>query len=300
MDHKQRASPPVRPSGAWTACWFRPCRSRQPGNARSSQRARCRVLLTRRPTEYKGPFVGTDNIPNCTRLAMRHLGRNWDTTISRMSRRCSRWRQRYRAASRLSHRTCRCRFVVSAPQTIEGGRMIVADLLRGKAPPTSSSRNDLQAIGVMLGLCAAGVRVPGISVIGFVRDRYRRDHVSATDDRGAADGRIGRLGAADRHAGTNGGEAGQRVSGEVDSPRFDRTRSLTAASASLPDRHHTVPFHVTMPTGMDQRRGIAILDHRRTRTDASLDAALSDRRSHIGEARRCRQTFRLVCAALRH
>jgi LacI family transcriptional regulator len=126
-----------------------------------------KVLLTRRPTGYKGPFVGTDNILGA-RLAMRHLKELGHHRIAHVTTTHAGGSDTARLRG-YRNELAGADLVVSAPQTIEGGRMIVADLLRGKTPPTAVfTYNDLQAIGVMLGLRAAGVRVPeDLSVIGF-------------------------------------------------------------------------------------------------------------------------------------
>ena len=102
---------------------------------------------------------------------------------------------------------------------------------------------------------------------------------------------------------TNGEEAGQRVSGEVDSPSI-RQDPLADRCVSFGFRIAITPHRSTLQCqlGMDQRRGIAILDHRRIRhrrIPGSRRCPIVDRT--LSEARRCgtRSSAR-TCAALRH
>jgi LacI family transcriptional regulator len=131
------------------------------------------VLLTRRPTGYKGSFVGTDNA-EAAELAMRHLltlGHRriahvtlTDGGISAHTRLLGYRRGLMRAGVPPAHR-----LELSAPQTIAGGREAAQRLLAHDLRPTAVfTYNDLQAIGVMLGLRDAGILVPAeMSVVGF-------------------------------------------------------------------------------------------------------------------------------------
>ena len=159
------------------------------------------VLLTRRPAGYKGPFVGTDNVQGA-RLAVRHLlelGHHrivHVTTPKAGGSDVARLRG-YQTELAIAHIKFDADFVVSAPETIEGGRTIAATLLAVKPRPTAVfTYNDLQAIGVMLGLGAAGVRVPqDVSVVGF--DGIDVGEITAPQLTTVAQqiDRIGRLGA---------------------------------------------------------------------------------------------------------
>jgi LacI family transcriptional regulator len=131
------------------------------------------VLLTRRPAGYKGSFVGTDNA-EAAELAMHHLltlghQRIAHITltgggISAHTRLLGYRRQLAGAGVPPEHR-----LEVSAPQTIAGGREAARALLAHDPRPTAIfAYNDLQAIGVMLGLRDAGIAVPAeMSVVGF-------------------------------------------------------------------------------------------------------------------------------------
>ncbi len=131
------------------------------------------VLLTRRPTGYKGPFVGTDNA-QAAELAMRHLLELGHRRIAHLTlagggisaktRLQGYRRELTRAGVPADHR-----FELAAPQTIAGGRDAVAALLAREPRPTAVfTYNDAQAVGVMLGLRDAGIAVPAeMSVIGF-------------------------------------------------------------------------------------------------------------------------------------
>lgn len=131
------------------------------------------VLLTRRPVGYKGPFVGTDNA-EAAELAMRHLLALGHRRIAHLTlsgggvsarmRLLGYRRELARAGVPPEHR-----LELRAPQTIAGGREAAQALLAHDQWPTAVlTYNDLQAVGVMLGLRDAGIAVPAeMSVVGF-------------------------------------------------------------------------------------------------------------------------------------
>jgi DNA-binding LacI/PurR family transcriptional regulator len=131
------------------------------------------VLLTRRPTGYKGPFVGTDNT-RAAELATRYLldlGHRRiahvtlsDGGISARARMEGYRRQLARAGLSPAER-----IELAAAQTIEGGRAAARRLLAHENRPSAVfTFNDLQAVGVLLGLRDAGIKVPAeMSVVGF-------------------------------------------------------------------------------------------------------------------------------------
>jgi LacI family transcriptional regulator len=131
------------------------------------------VLLARRPPKYRGAFVGTDNVM-AAELAMRHLiglghrrialVTRFDVVTSAIDRQEG-YRRALKAAG-LSHGQA---LVLQAAQTAEGGRDIVPRLLKMDPLPTAVfAYSDMQAIGILLGLREAGLRVPDdISVVGF-------------------------------------------------------------------------------------------------------------------------------------
>jgi DNA-binding LacI/PurR family transcriptional regulator len=131
------------------------------------------VLLTRHPSSYKGPFVGTNNA-EAAELAMRHLlalGHRHIAHvtlsgggISARTRLLAYRRELARARVPPKHR-----LELTAPQTIAGGREAVRALLNHCWRPTAIfTYNDMQAVGVILGLRDAGIVVPmEMSVVGF-------------------------------------------------------------------------------------------------------------------------------------
>jgi LacI family transcriptional regulator len=131
------------------------------------------VLLTRRPQGYKGPFVGTDNVV-AARKAIRYLLELGHRRIAHLTlaeggssatERSDGYRQEMRAA-RLGAANM---LELAAPQSIGGGRAAVGRLLEQRTRPTAVfAYNDLQAVGLLLGLREAGIAVPSeMSVIGF-------------------------------------------------------------------------------------------------------------------------------------
>jgi LacI family transcriptional regulator len=131
------------------------------------------VLLTRRPTGYKGLFVGTDN-GHAAELATRHLLELGHQRIAHVTlsdggisaqMRLQGYRRELARASIPPDR----RLELAAPQTIEGGRAVACLLLAQERRPTAVfTYNDLQAVGLLLGLRDAGIKVPEeMSVLGF-------------------------------------------------------------------------------------------------------------------------------------
>ena len=131
------------------------------------------VLLTRRPRGYKGPFVGTDNAQGA-RLAARHLlelehRRIAVVTTEQEGGGAAARLSGFRAALTAARVPLPPGQVISAAQTIDGGRSAAAHLLRARPVPGAVfAYNDLQAVGLILGLRHAGVEVPAeVSVVGF-------------------------------------------------------------------------------------------------------------------------------------
>jgi LacI family transcriptional regulator len=131
------------------------------------------VLLTRRPAEYKGPFVGTNNA-QAAELAIHHLldlghRRIAHLTLSNGGISARTRMQAYRRELARAGVPPDHRFELTAPQTIAGGRAVVGALLTRQPRPTAVfTYNDLQAVGVLLGLRDAGIAVPAeMSVVGF-------------------------------------------------------------------------------------------------------------------------------------
>jgi LacI family transcriptional regulator len=131
------------------------------------------VLLARRPTAYKGAFVGTDNV-EAAKLAVRHLIELGHRRIAHVTRsdpvasaveRLEGYRQEIERAGF----GYEAPLVLEAPQTVEGGRTAAGQILQQAPAPTAVfAYSDLQAIGILLGLREAGVNVPkDMSVIGF-------------------------------------------------------------------------------------------------------------------------------------
>lgn len=131
------------------------------------------VLLTRRPAGYNGPFVGTDNVVGA-RQAIRHLlefghRRIAHLTIPESGSSAADRLEGYRQEMRAAHLGAANMLELAAPQSIEGGRAAVTRLLQQRPRPTAVfAYNDLQAVGLLLGLREAEVAVPSdMSVIGF-------------------------------------------------------------------------------------------------------------------------------------
>jgi len=131
------------------------------------------VLLSRRPPDYLGGFVGTDNFL-AAELAVAHLVKLGHTRIARLDRTgtassAEEIRRGFRhALSAAGITEDPTRTHCFAP-TIEGGRAAAAWLLGLQPLPTAVvTNNDAQAIGLIHDLQDAGVSVPGnISIIGF-------------------------------------------------------------------------------------------------------------------------------------
>lgn len=131
------------------------------------------VLLTRRPAGYRGPFVGTDNVTGAE-LAMHHLLELGHRCIAHLTLSGGGISARtrlvgYRRALTRAGVPSSFRFELAAPQTMAGGREAVRALLAQERRPTAVfTYNDLQAVGVILGLRDAGIEVPReMSVVGF-------------------------------------------------------------------------------------------------------------------------------------
>ena len=131
------------------------------------------VLLARRPRNYRGAFIGTDNI-QAARLGVRHLLDLGHRRIAHVTRldtvasavdRLEGYRQELKRA--------RLRFdpdlVMAAPQTADGARAMAPALLALRPRPTAVfTYSDLQAVGLLLAFQEAGVRVPDdMSLVGF-------------------------------------------------------------------------------------------------------------------------------------
>lgn len=159
------------------------------------------VLLARRPRSYRGAFVGTDNV-EAARLGTQHLvglGHRRIALVTRPEAVASAIDRQdgYRLALAEAGLPCDERLVLAAAQTPEGGRAAVADLMRLDPLPTAVfAYSDMQAIGILVGLREAGVRVPeDVSVMGF-DDVETARYVSPPLTTVAQDtDRIGRLGA---------------------------------------------------------------------------------------------------------
>jgi LacI family transcriptional regulator len=131
------------------------------------------VLLTRRPSGYKGPFVGTDN-EEAADLAMRHLLELGHRSIAHVTLEGGGISARtrlsgYRRALTRAGISPGCRIELAAPQTIAGGHEAGRALLTRVPRPTAIfAYNDLQAVGLILALRDAGIEVPReISIVGF-------------------------------------------------------------------------------------------------------------------------------------
>lgn len=131
------------------------------------------VLLTRRPAGYKGLFVGTDNARAAEQAThyLLELGhrRIAHVTLSDGGISARTRMQGYRRELARAGLPQDQRLELAAPQTIEGGRGVARQLLAQKPRPTAVfAFNDLQAVGVLLGLRDAGIEVPReMSVLGF-------------------------------------------------------------------------------------------------------------------------------------
>jgi LacI family transcriptional regulator len=131
------------------------------------------VLLTRRPADHDGMFVGTDNACAAA-LAVRHLlelghRRIAHVTLTNGSISAQTRLQAYRRELKRAGVPADHRVEVAAPQTIVGGRAAARSLLAQRSRPTAVfAYNDQQAVGIMLGLRDAGIEVPAeMSVVGF-------------------------------------------------------------------------------------------------------------------------------------
>jgi DNA-binding LacI/PurR family transcriptional regulator len=131
------------------------------------------VLLTRRPADHDGMFVGTDNA-RAAAVAVRHLlelghRRIAHVTLANGSISAQTRIQAYRRELKRAGIPADHRVEVPAPQTIAGGRAAARLLLEETPRPTAVfAYNDQQAVGIMLGLRDAGIEVPAeMSVLGF-------------------------------------------------------------------------------------------------------------------------------------
>ena len=132
------------------------------------------VLLSRRPRGYRGPFVGIDNVRGA-RAAVRHLFDLGHRRIACIGRRGPASSARDRLTGfRQELRACGLpgdprALVHRAEPSVAGGRDAVPWLLGLDPRPTAVlTYNDAQAVGVIRGLQAAGLAVPGdVSVVGF-------------------------------------------------------------------------------------------------------------------------------------
>lgn len=131
------------------------------------------VFLARKPTEYEGVYVGTDNVKG-GRLAVEHLialGHERIARIDRPDRAVSaieQWKGHHAALAdaglcedpNLVHRT---------PPTFDGGRQAALWLKGLKSLPTAVvAFNDSIALGLLAELQAGGIRVPEqISIVGY-------------------------------------------------------------------------------------------------------------------------------------
>ncbi len=131
------------------------------------------VLLSRRPKDHAGAFVGVDNFVGA-RLAVGHLcdlGHRRIAHIGRAGRASSGRERRAGVLRELKSRRLAAgvKSARLAAPTIEGGRASAPWFLALDPRPSAIvTYNDLQAIGIMIELRAAGLAVPeAVSVIGF-------------------------------------------------------------------------------------------------------------------------------------
>jgi LacI family transcriptional regulator len=131
------------------------------------------VLLGRRSRDYRGPFVGTDNIAGAE-LIVSHLvdqGHERIAHITRADAATSAGERLtgYRNALEEAGSGADDRLVFAAFPTLAGGEAACDWLLQLSPPPTAIfAYNDSQAIGLIQGLQRRGISVPGdYSVAGF-------------------------------------------------------------------------------------------------------------------------------------
>lgn len=150
-----------------------PVRVEAPHVAALAAKAIPHVLLSRRPAGYQGHFVGTDNLRGA-RMAIAHLVDLGHRRIAHLSRAdtVSSAVERingYRRELKERGIAFAADLIVAGPPTVDGGREAIASLLALKPRPSAIfAYSDLQAIGLLLGLREAGLRVPeDDSIVGF-------------------------------------------------------------------------------------------------------------------------------------
>ena len=131
------------------------------------------VLVGRRPAGYKGPFVGVDNVTGGA-LMTRHLIGLGHRDIAHFTRRdkASSARERllgYRTALKEAGIPFRPNLVHSLPPSTAGGRTGASAIFDSVPRPSAVfTYNDSQAVGLLLQLLEAGIRVPDdLSIGGF-------------------------------------------------------------------------------------------------------------------------------------